>query len=364
MISTSGLSIDPRVYNESVTLIKAGHRVEVLCWDRENRSDGKEYYEIDGIFVKRFFTLAKFGTGFKQIPAFILFLREIKKYLASKTFDVIHGQDIDGVFIGSLIRKNRKLVWDMREFYDGFNHGKLKSLIYELIARWCFYRIDGLITVNEYQQERYRSKIKHNTMCVTILNTPEEVIFEGFCQKASDLLRISYIGSVRQYSELKLLMDAGLYLRDVKIQIHGSGSAYDRLIAIKDNYPNVEITGQFYYKHTKHLYEETDVLFVVYDKNIENQKYGIPIKGYEAIYTGTPVIVGSGTYFADFVEKNDIGFVISGDDKNELINVLSAIKNDRSLLLKKKENLKKIQHLFVWRYQEKKLSEFYLKLAL
>ena len=363
MLSTHGLKIDPRVYNESMTLISAGHTIEVLSWDRENRNKGIENAEIDGIKIKRFFIKSEYGTGFKQVIAFTSFINEAKKYLSGKKYDVIHGHDIDGAFIGTFFKKDKKLVWDMRELYDGFNHGKIKSLIYNIFAWWCFQNIDGLITVIDYQLKRYKEKIKEHTICETILNTPEKKIFQGFNKKESNYLRISYIGSVRQFNELKLLMDSGMSIDGLKIQIHGTGSVLKELTGIIGNYNNVVITGQFNYKDTKYLYEETDLLYVIYDKSIENQKYGIPIKGYEAIYTQTPVIAQAGTEFADFVKKHDIGFVIKGDELDELRNLILEVKANRSLLKAKTDNIRKIQHLYVWDNQAEKLKLFYQNLG-
>ena len=363
MLSTHGLNIDPRVYNESMTLISAGHAIEALSWDRENRNNGIENEEIDGIKIKRFFINSKYGTGFKQAIAYIRFIHEARKYLSSKKYDVFHGHDIDGAFIGTFLKKDKKLVWDMREFYDGFNHGKIKSSIYKIFAWWCFLNIDGLITVIDYQLKRYQKRIKVNTICETILNTPERKIFNGYNKKASKDLRISYIGSVRQFNELKLLMDSGLNIDGLKIKIHGSGSIFEKLTGIIGNYNNVVITGQFNYKDTKYLYEDTDLLYVIYDKNIENQKYGIPIKGYEAIYTQTPVIAQNGTEFADFVKKHDIGFVIKGDDLDELRNLILEVKANRSLIKAKTDNIRKIQHLYVWDNQAEKLKLFYQNLG-
>jgi glycosyltransferase involved in cell wall biosynthesis len=359
MISTHGLDIDPRIYNESMTLIADGHQIEVLSWDRQNSANGVENAEINGIKIKRFFINSKYGTGFKQILAFIKFIYRAKKYLKDKNFDVIHGHDIDGAFIGTFLKRDKLLVWDMRELFDGFNNGRVKELFYRIFAWWCFFYIDGLITVIDYQLERYKKQIRKNTICETILNTTEKRIFQGFNRDGSKILRISYIGSVRQFNELKLLMDSGVDIDDLKIQIHGAGPVLEDVQNIADNYDNVLITGQFNYKDTKYLYEETDLLYVVYDNIHDNQKYGIPIKGYEAIYTLTPVIARHGTYFADFVKKHDIGFVIKGDDLNELKKIIQKVKTDRTLLKKKADNIKKIQNLYLWENQAEKLKMFY-----
>ena len=363
VISTHGLHIDPRVYNESITLIGAGHQIEVISWDRENNCNGIEYDEIDGIKIKRIFIDSKYGTGFSQLFAFIRFTYEAKKYLKGKKYDVIHGQDLDGAFIGTFLKKDKILVWDMREIFDGLYHGRVKTLCYKILAWWCFLNIDGLITVLDYQLERYKKKIKKSTICETILNTTERRIFQGFKRTKSKYLRISYIGSVRQFKELKLLMDSGINIDDLKIKIHGSGAALENVLSIGDNYNNVIITGQFYYKDTKYLYEETDLLYVIYDNSVDNMKYGIPIKGYEAIYTLTPVIARAGTYYGDFVKKHDIGYVINGDDLDELRNIIVKVKTNRELLKKKADNIKKIQKFYLWENQAEKLKLFYHNLG-
>ena len=363
MISTHGLNIDPRIYNEAITLIAAGHQIEVLSWDRENSTNGVDNVEIDGIKIKRIFIDSKYGAGFRQIFAFIRFIYKVRKYLKGKNYDVIHGQDLDGAFIGTFLKKDKILVWDMRELFDGFNYGRVKELFYKIFAWWCFFNINGLITVIDYQLERYKKKIKESTICETILNTTEKSIFQGFKRNESKYLRISYIGSVRQFKALKLLMDSGINIDDLKIQIHGSGPVLENVLSIGDNYNNVIITGEFYYKNTKYLYEETDLLYVIYDNTMYNQKYGIPIKGYEAIYTLTPVIAKCGTYFGDFVKKHDIGFVIRGDDLNELRNIILKVKTNRELLKKKADNIKKIQNFYLWENQAEKLKLFYYNLG-
>jgi glycosyltransferase involved in cell wall biosynthesis len=363
VISTHGLHIDPRVYNESITLIGAGHHIEVISWDRENNCNGIEYDEIDGIKIKRIFIDSKYGTGFSQLFAFIRFIYEAKKYLKGKKYDVIHGQDLDGAFIGTFLKKDKILVWDMREIFDGLYHGRVKTLCYKIFAWWCFLNIDGLITVLDYQLERYKKKIKKSTICETILNTTERRIFQGFKRTKSKYLRISYIGSVRQFKELKLLMDSAINIGDLKIQIHGSGPVLENILSIGDNYNNVIITGQFYYKDTKYLYEETDLLYVIYDNSVDNMKYGIPIKGYEAIYTLTPIIAQYDTYFGDFVKKYDIGFVIRGDDINELRDIILKVNSNRKLLEKKADNIKQIQNSYLWENQAEKLKLFYYNLG-
>ena len=51
MTLANSFTHDPRVYNEARTLIKAGHKVTVLCWDRFDTTQPTE--TINGIKVFR-----------------------------------------------------------------------------------------------------------------------------------------------------------------------------------------------------------------------------------------------------------------------------------------------------------------------
>ena len=86
MILGNSFKSDIRVLKEARTLVQNGYEVEVLAWDRENELLNKEYDEIDGIKIKRFFPKAKYGSGKKQIFSFIKFIFEVRSYLKNKDF--------------------------------------------------------------------------------------------------------------------------------------------------------------------------------------------------------------------------------------------------------------------------------------
>ena len=362
MICTNGFYPDTRIYNEAKTLIESGYDIEVLCWDRESYYKDKEYEEVDGFQVKRFFGYTKFGTGYKQLFGYMKFIYQIKEYLKDKPYDIVHGHDIDGAFAGVFISKNRKLIWDMREFFDGFNYNTIRSLIYKNIAKLLFKKCDGIIFVVDYQGQRYKELIRKNTICETILNATESAIFEGFKRKPSSKLRISYIGTVRHFRELKILMDVGEQFENVQININGGGAELDNIRHISNRYRHTLITGVFDYRETKKFYEDADIIYVVYDKNLPNVKHAFPIKGLEAIHTSTPIIANTDVYFGDFVKENDIGFTVEGDDQEELRSLVGKIIGKRELLEEKRKNIERIKHLYTWDVQKEKLKKFYNKI--
>jgi glycosyltransferase involved in cell wall biosynthesis len=359
MILTNAFDPDPRVYKEAKALINNGHEVEILCWDRDNRYFDKKNEIFEGIKIKRFYPKSVYGSGMKQVYSFWRFINQIKFYLKNEEYDVIHAHDIDGTFVGTFIKKDAKLIWDMHEFYDGFNYSILKRSIFEIIAKICFKRSDGIIYVSNSQKERYKFKKKKKTTDVTVMNAPEETIFNGFRRSRSDKLRISFIGSIREFDTLKMLMDVGEKFSNVKINLNGTGVAYQDLKELESKFKNTKITGRFHYNDIKIHYENTDVIYAVYDSSLINIKYAFPVKGLEAIATGTPIITNKNTSFGTFVKSNDIGFTIDECNEEELEELIRKIIEDNNLLRVKRENLNKIKEKFKWIEQRNNLINFY-----
>ncbi|WP_404987632.1 glycosyltransferase [Clostridium culturomicium] len=359
MIVSNGFDPDPRVYKEASTLVENGYEVEILCWDRENNYLDKETEILRGIKIKRLYPYAQYSTGLKQIKAYIKFFLQAKKYIKNKSYDVIHTHDFECAIIGALLKKERKLIWDMHEFYDGFNYSRLRSLLYKIMAKFCFKRADGIIYVVPEQKNRYEKEVLFNTKTKVVMNCPEEEVFQGLENISSNKLRISFIGNVRDYNSLKLLMEVGEKFSNVLININGYGSAYEGLKEIEKQYKNTVITGRFNYMEIKKYYENTDVIFAVYNSDLPNTMYAFPVKGAEAIICGKPIIANTRSFFGDFVKEQDIGFVISDKSENELYSVIKSIVDNEEILEKKKENIKKIGVRFLWSNEVLKLIELY-----
>jgi len=97
---------------------------------------------------------------------------------------------------------------------------------------------------------------KNRRKLIFLPNYPERDNYIGCEKSKSDKLRISYIGAVRQYNELKNLMDACKGISDVEIAIHGAGVAYKKLKEIEGNYNNIAVTGKYDFRQSARLYSE------------------------------------------------------------------------------------------------------------
>ena len=76
------------------------------------------------------------------------------------------------------------------------------------------------------------------------------------------------------------------------------------------------------------IYSTIDVVVATYDVKFENVRYAEPNKIYEAIYFETPIVVSSGTFLAEKVNKLGIGYDINAMDENEIVEFINSLSAD------------------------------------
>ncbi len=358
MILTNRFDPDVRVYKEAKYLVDRGFDVEILCWDRENEYSDREVEVINGIRIKRFFPYSEYGTGFKQIGPYIRFIKECKRYLKEKEYQYLHCHDLDGVIAGYFARKNKaKLIFDMHEFYEVNGNKQKTRHTVKWVVRFFQSKSHYIIYVNLAQTNSVLSRDKEKLTYLP--NYPKVDDYSGCTKTKSDKLRISYIGAVRQYNELKNLMDACSDIDGVDVLIHGAGVAHKNLNNIKGNYNNVYVTGKYDFTQSAKLYGETDILYALYPMSAIQNQIAYPVKFFEAIITKTPIIVNKGTVLEDFINENNIGFAVDGSNIEEIRELVNYINENRNILDEKTRNLEKIQYDYSWEEVVKNLDSIY-----
>lgn len=350
---------DQRVMKEARYISSLGYKVEILCWDRNNEFKDKEIEYIDNIKIKRFFPKAIYGSGWKQIFPFFKFIQECKMYLKNQKYEYLHCQNLDGFLAGYLVNNNKKLIFDMREFYVGRERNKIKKVIVKYLVRFAVKKSYRILYVNDTQMKNISNKERNKMIYLPNYPNRSLGIVKSISNINSNHLNISYIGGVRQYHEFKNLFDATKEIENTIINIHGMGTSYTQLKKIESEYKNVNITGKYNPSQTADLYNEADLIYCVYSMDNENWRTAYPIKFYESIITKTPVIVSKGSILEEFLEKNNIGFVVDGSDITEIKKLVTYISRNRNILEEKIKNLEKIQFDYCWEEVVKNLDELY-----
>ena len=359
MILTNGFNPDIRVYKEALYVAQKEYNVEILCWDREKKHQKDIEILNDKIEVRRFYKKSLYGSGTKQIFALLSFSKQCRKYLEDNNvnYEFLHCHDLDGVMAGYLIKKeNTKLVFDMHEFYESRQYVKIKYII-RTIVNYFQSRCYKIIYVNE--QQTIYMKEKNKKKLIYLPNYPEIGKFKGFRFIESDKLRISYTGYVRHLIPLENLMKATSGMENIEVAINGDGPIYEQLKELEKKYNNTKITGEFKHEDVKRFYENSDVVYVVYNKGNKNDETALPTKLYEAILAKTPLIVSEDSVMGNFVKENNIGFLVNGTDYNNIRDLLIKLQNNREILIEKRNNIQKIVDNYTWEEVVKNLDECY-----
>lgn len=364
MILTNGFDPDPRVYKEAKSLKKLGHKITILCWDREGTYINTPEENLDGIHIVRFFGSTEYGTGYKQIFKFLKFKEHVYEYLKDKDFQSLHCHDFDGLFIGYSINKKLKLNFTYDEhdlFYMYFYNRKgfLNKLIYYsiiLLEKHMVKKVDAHIVVTPKMKEVYKN-INKNVYIVN--NAPYKNLFKDIKKIPDNLLRIGFIGSVRYYDELKALIDAAQkYNKFVKIIICGWGIYAEKLASYSKKFLNVEIRGAYNINELEQLYKNIDITYAFYPG--DTATISMPNKFYESIITETPIIANKITEFGYEVWRNNFGYGIEGKNLKEEIEVIiekllkSPSEKDNII-----QNMRKAKNDYFWESNEPKLNKIY-----
>lgn len=364
MILTNGFDPDPRVYKEATSLVRLGHRVEIICWDREGSYVDRPIEILNNIKIVRFFANTQYGSGYKQIFKLISFYKYAYRYIKNGNFDAIHCHDFDGFYIGSKINKKLqlKLVYDEHDlFYTYFSNrkGVINSFICEFIKfkeEKLIKNADAHIVVTPEMKKLYDKK-SNNISIIT--NAPSKDIFKDINKNYSDKLRIGYIGSVRYLDELKILAEvAQNYSDKVSVIISGRGIALDELKNYCSSFCNIEITGAFKVGELEELYKNIDITYAFYPSDVSS--ISMPNKFYESIISETPIIANIETEFGKLVEENKFGYALSEKDLyNQLNDIVKNIIDDPRLLHECIHNMKTVKDKYLWEANEEVLEEIY-----
>ena len=309
MLVSNEFRPDPRVMKEARSLARGGHYVQVYAWDREG-SGLPEEQVIDGIRIRRFRIPSQYGSGLSQLPQYIKTYQLIVSSV-TECYDVIHCHDIDFLPLGIRLQRifSAALICDLHEFYSlcGSKPVRFANIIVE---KQLLPKVSGIIYISETQKEYYHMPYIPS---IVLPNYPEKSLFEGYrCDRARQALTVGYIGSVRYAEDLFRLIDACSLLGGMRVLIAGAGVKATEVRHYASKFSFVEVSGPFTYPETPRLYQKVDVVYAVYSSNNPHDQvqYAMPVKVWEALCTGKPVIVAKGTHVGEFISRAHAGIAV------------------------------------------------------
>ncbi len=359
MLLTNGFNPDVRVYKEAVYLLGQGHQVTILCWDREAGSGLPRKEKKDGIRVLRFCIPSVAGTGYHQIGAYLKYVRACRGYLARHQADFVHCHDLDAMMAYKLSGIKRiPYVFDMHEDY--IYGGRIRKAVSKKIVEQCIKGSRKSIAVIPVDSVNVSGSLRHKI--VTLRNYPDSSYLSYHEKTPSSILRIGYHGCVRsQVPYFQTLFQACKDMENVRIDINGEGIDLPQLKELEKDYPNVHVHGEYDgLRESNRLYQNTDLLFCGY--NAQNPNYQGEtevVKFYEAIITGTPMIMTEGLGMAEKVRKFGLGFVANPQDVKAVKEIVLKVLAHPELLEECRKNMLKKAEEYKWEQAVKVLDRIY-----
>lgn len=351
---------DIRIFvKECVTLAKNGYAVSLVVADilNDEVKDGVHIYNVgkeNGRF-KRMLAVPK------KIYAKVLQLKP----------DVVHFHDPELMFIGrKLAKRGIKVVYDVHEDLPKQVQSKhwLPKFTRPLIAKLVAYfertmsgKFYGIIAATPIIARRFAT---YNPNSITLCNYPllsELHVSDTNWQQREN--SVCYIGSI---SRTRGIVPIVLSLQQSQLHLKLAGSLSGDIMLSEllelpgGNY--IDYLGVIGRDRVAQLLQEVKIGLVTL---LPTPSYieSLPIKMFEYMLAGIPVIASNFPLWVEIIERYDCGLLVNPNDPEAIATACTRLINDDQLAQTMGENGKKavLEH-FNWEQESKQLVKFYLSI--
>lgn len=400
MILSTPFPSDIRVSKEAGSLLKAGHRVHLLCAGKENQPVEEL---VEGIRVSRIAGLSKFyQIGVWDVIAAInfihpLFYFRLKKYIEENKIDILHVHDLPLAKTAFLLGEKYGIpvVIDMHENYPEalkvwFEWKKnplirLKNRIFFSYKRWLNYekyvvtQASHVIAVVEEMKNRLVQHHGADPEKITVVTNAEYRNFKdgehfnnvyGATKEADDAFIIAYTGNVGPHRGVDTVIEAMQYLKDLPVVFAIVGQAnkavktrLEELIEQHQLSKSVKIYGyQPFYKFLSFM-KQANVNIIPHHSNLHTDNT-IPHKLFQCLQVGRPLLVSSSAPIKRVVEETSSGLVFEAGNPKDLAEKIRTLYAQKSLNKELAENgfLASQEGTYNWESTEPILRSLYAEL--
>ncbi len=268
-------------------------------------------------------------------------------------------------------------------FFKNLKKNKIPLLLFYRDIYWMFeqYQKDSSFIKRIVSKMFYKYDLYNYNKYLNVLFVPSEKMSKYFSSRVKDLKIVSLppgletnICNVKnEYKNddkrINLIYVGGLLppFYDIKKMVEivkENPHLHFTIICRKDeyiksnNYYNMENISNIKILHVsgeamKEEMRKSDI-FVIYREMNEYLTFAMPYKFFESLSFYLPVITNEDSAIADFIIENNIGWVVNDDNVNE---ILDKIFQDKSIIVKKREKIKKTLPNNTWISRSKKVVQ-------
>lgn len=307
---------------------------KVIGWDRLNTGvsvDNASFYLRQVGYV-----VGGLKAAFNRLFWFRFVIRTLRKRSEKPQF--IHACDLDTAFPAALYKAlfNKKcyLIFDAFDWVSCDGAVKDSPYMKKVIVwmeKFALKYSNKLIICEEERKvqvpdcERYDYEVLPNIPMIT--DETEIHRDNPDCHFDNDLLTLSYVGyfgKARFLDELLRLAEE----RRINLLIAGYGEqSLEEKCHQLNGSSNFKYFGRVAYSQSLNIMYNSDIIYAMYCKVINNHYYAAPNKFYEPMALGKPVITTKGIIIGNRVEKMDFGYTIE-ESYDELVSLIESISKE------------------------------------
>lgn len=368
MLVSNAASHDPRVAVEAASLVRAGHEVTVLGWDRGGDEPVEEVREgVRIVRVRNSLGMRLLVYDILRLPSF--WRRALRRALqihAESPVSIVHAHDLDTLPVGVRLKEvtGAKLVYDAHEVFPYMVEQSRAARFaprFERMERGLVPKADLVIAAGPGHRE-YLAPMTASPIAIVTNSKP--LPSESYEPPRNPRMTVAYIGGLDPARLLVPLAELAVEDGTFDVVVAGDGplaAPIEELAARSSG--RLRYLGVVPMVQVVPMTKGADVVFAVFDPAKRLNRIGVPNKFFEALAAGRPVLVSEGTWVGAEVEASDCGVAIEYS-KEALRAALAALRDDpRRRELMGRNALRLARDRYNWAKDERALLEAYSDLG-
>lgn len=347
MILEREFPIDERVEKEALSLIKAGHQVDIICFTMKSGDAVEQYKGITVIKRKISSLLYRSSIGALNFPFYFNFWKRILlKQLETTRYQVLHLHDLPlakPVYALS-VKYKCKFILDLHENYPALlsispHTKKILGRLLHSDRQWQQYekkyvgKPDALVTVVEEMRDRIKPfsraeiAVVENTPYLNELKTWDAL-------PDPDYITLVYSGGIAYHRGLQTVIEglkqAVMQNCKIRLFILGTGS-YENILKELVKSANLENHVHFFGWITPdRMFEnifKSDIALIPHIKSVQSDNSS-PNKLYQYMFCGKPVLASNCNSVERVIRETGMGLTYihnsSEDFKDKLLQLIDG----------------------------------------
>ncbi|BCD67952.1 glycosyltransferase family 4 protein [Nitratiruptor sp. YY09-18] len=357
-ITTVHQPFDIRIFHkECLSLTKAGYDVNLIAQhDRDETINGVKIVSLPKIFNRkeRIFKLRK-----------LAFQKAVEI-----DADIYHFHDPELLPVGLKLKKlGRMVIYDVHEdvprqiLSKPYLNKFIKPIIsksFEIYENRAAKKFDAIITATPHIRNRF---LKINSNTVDINNYPKLNELYEPVEWINRKNEICYIGGITKIRGIIELIKA-LEYTDTILHLAGNFESKELEKEVKSlpGWKKVKYYGFVGREKVNEILKLVKIGIVTLHP-ITNYIYSQPIKMFEYMSAGIPVIASNFSLWKEIVEKGNCGICVDPLSPKEIANAINNVLGNDKIAKNMGENGRKlVENKYNWKSEEKKLFELYIKI--